>query len=62
MADGKAYIVAYRPAGGDMLDKKLIVFYIIMGLILIGGTVALCLWLFPEIWPSQPDGWLGKLS
>lgn len=35
MADGKAYIVAYRPAGGDMLDKKLIVFYIIMGLILV---------------------------
>ena len=56
LEDGKEHINAYRSKGGDFFDKKLLIFYSLFGLLLIGGSFVLCLYIFPRIIPlSLPE-------
>jgi len=54
LEDGKEHINAYRSKGGDFFDKKLLIFYSLFGLLLIGGSFVLCLYIFPRIIPFGP--------
>jgi hypothetical protein len=54
LEDGKEYINAYRPTGGNFFDKRLVIFYSLFGLLLIGGSFVLCLYIFPRIFPFGP--------
>lgn len=49
LTDGKEHIAAYRPERGGVYDKKLMVFYVALGLVLIGGAILISLWVFPKI-------------
>ena len=55
LEDGKEHINAYRSKGGDFFDKKLLIFYSLFGLLMIGGSFLFCLYIFPRIFP-YPDG------
>ncbi|MGD9300077.1 MAG: hypothetical protein PVI13_00785 [Desulfobacterales bacterium] len=49
LEDGREHMDAYRSKGGDLLDKKLIIFYSLFALVVIGGSFVLCLYIFPRI-------------
>jgi cell division protein FtsI/penicillin-binding protein 2 len=49
LEDGRQQILAYGAGRSTVYDRKLMVFYAILGLILLGGTLAVCLWLLPKI-------------
>ena len=53
LEDGKEYIDAYRSKGGDFFDKKLLIFYSLFGLLIIGGSFILCLYIIPRIFPYE---------
>ena len=51
--DGKEYINAYRCLGGDFLNKKLLMFYALFALLIIGGSFILSLYIIPRIFPHE---------
>ena len=61
LSDGKEYIGAFRDTGGILFDKKLVVFYSLFGLLILGGSLVICLWVFPKIWPIIPGGDRGNV-
>jgi len=57
LEDGKEHINAYRSKGGDFFDKKLLIFYSLFGLLLIGGSFIFCLYIYPRIYQyGYPNG------
>ena len=57
LEDGKEHINAYRSKGGDFFDKKLLIFYSLFGLLLIGGAFIFCLYIYPRIYQyGYPNG------
>ena len=58
LKNGKEYIDAYRSARGGIFDKKLVVFYMLFALVIIGGSFILSLYIFPRI---LPDAILSRL-
>ena len=54
LEDGKEHINAYRNRGGDFLDKKLLIFFSLFALLIIGGSLVICLWVFPKVWRIIP--------
>ena len=54
LEDGKEHINAYRSKGGDFLDKKLLIFYSLFAFVIIGGSLAICLWVLPKVWRIIP--------
>ena len=56
LEDGKEHINTYRSKRGGFLNKKLIVFYSLFALLVIGGSFLICLVIFPKIWPISPGG------
>ena len=50
LEDGKDHINTYRPRGGDFIDKKLLIFYSLFALVMIGGSLVLCLYVIPRIY------------
>ena len=53
LEDGKEYINAYRCIGGDFVNKKLLMFYAIFALLIIGGSFILSLYIIPRIFPNE---------
>jgi hypothetical protein len=51
LEDGREHISAYRPKGGGFFNRKIIAFYSMFSLLLIGGSFVLCLYVFPWIFP-----------
>ena len=49
--DGKAYIEAYRPMRGNFFDKKVLLFFSLFSMRIIGGSFIFCLYIFPRIFP-----------
>jgi hypothetical protein len=49
--DGKAYIEAYRPMRGNFFDKKVLLFFSLFSMLIIGGSFIFCLYIFPRIFP-----------
>jgi hypothetical protein len=49
--DGKAYIEAYRPMRGNFFDKKVLLFFSLFSMLVIGGSFIFCLYIFPRIFP-----------
>ena len=47
LEDGKEHIQTYNGGGGNVLEKNLVVFYVVLGLILLGGALAVSLWRIP---------------
>ena len=42
----------YRGTGSSFTDKRLLLFYSVLMVLLWGGAVFLCLYVFPYIWPE----------
>ena len=42
LEDGKEYIDAYRPERGKFLNKRLLIFYSLFSLLVIGGSLVIC--------------------
>ena len=57
LEDGKEYINAYRPGRGEFLNKRLLIFYSLFSLLVIGGSLVICYWVFPVVWPIDPSGY-----
>ncbi len=53
LEDGKVHIDAYRCMPGDFLNKKLLLFYSLLALLIIGGSFIISLYILPRIFP--PD-------
>ncbi len=49
LEDGKEYINAYRPKSGAFLNKRILVFYSLFALLVIGGSFIFCLYIYPRI-------------
>ena len=62
LEDGKEHIKAYRSKGGDFFDKKLLIFYSLFGLLMIGGSFLFCLYIFPRIFPYPVGKSIPKLA
>ena len=56
LEDGKDYINAYRPERGKFLDKRVLIFYSLFALLMIGGSFIFCLYIFPRIYPYPSPG------
>jgi hypothetical protein len=54
LEDGKEYINAYRPKRGEFLNKRVVIFYSLFALLMIGGSFIFCLYIYPRI--HQFDG------
>ena len=53
LEDGKEYINAYRCIGEDFSNKKLLMFYALFALLMIGGSFFISLYIFPRIFPHE---------
>jgi hypothetical protein len=53
LEDGKEYIDAYRSARDDFFNKKLLIFYTLFALVVIGGSFILSLYVLPRILPDS---------
>jgi hypothetical protein len=53
LEDGKEHIDAYRCIGADFFNKKLLIFYALFTLLIIGGSFFLSLYIFPRIFPYE---------
>jgi hypothetical protein len=57
LEDGKEYINAYRPKRGEFLDKRLLIFFSLFALFMIGGSFIFCLYIYPRIYQyGYPNG------
>ena len=54
--DGKAYIDAYRPMRGDFLNKRVVFFFSIFSILVIGGSFLFCLYIYPRIYQFDNPG------
>ncbi len=45
LEDGRDHINAYRPGRGDFLNKKLLIFYSLFALLVLGGSLLISLWI-----------------
>ena len=50
LEDGTAYIDAYRPRRGKFLNKRVLVFYTLFTLLMVGGSFFFCLYIYPRIY------------
>ena len=50
LEDGKDYINAYRPERGKFLDKRVLIFFSLFALLMIGGSFVFCLYIYPRIY------------
>ena len=50
LEDGKEHINLYRSKGGKFFDKKLLIFYSLFALLIIGGSFVFCLYIYPRIY------------
>ena len=50
LEDGKAYIDAYRPKRGGFFNKRVLIFYSLFALFIIGGSFVFCLYIYPRIY------------
>jgi hypothetical protein len=48
--DGKAHIEAYRPMLGNLFNKKIVLFFSIFSILVIGGSLLFCLYIYPRIY------------
>ena len=56
LEDGRQHIDSYRSKRGDFLNKKLLIFYSLFALFLIGGSIIFCLYIMPRIFQlDNPD-------
>ena len=64
LEDGKEYIDAYRPRRGKFLNKRVLTFYSIFALFVIGGSFVFCLYIYPRIYqyPSLGGKAIPKLA
>ena len=56
LEDGKAYIEAYRPMRGNFLNKRVVFFFSIFSILVIGGSFIFCLYIYPRIYPFDNPG------
>jgi hypothetical protein len=49
--DGRAHIGAYRPMLGSIFNKKGIIFFSIFSILVIGGSLFFCLYIYPRVYP-----------
>jgi hypothetical protein len=57
LEDGKEYINAYRPERGEFLNKRVVIFFSLITLVMIGGALIFCLYIYPRIYPYRfPSG------
>ena len=54
LEDGRDHINAYRSKAGNFFDKKLLIFYSLFTLLVIGGSFVICIWVFPKVWRIIP--------
>ena len=47
--DGKEYIDAYRSVSGNFFDKRIMIFFSLFTLFIIGGSFIFCLYIYPRI-------------
>lgn len=61
--DGKEYINAYRPESRNFLDRRLLIFYSLFTLLIIGGSFVFCLYIFPRIFQfdNLPDNVIANI-
>lgn len=53
--DGREYIRAYRSVGGDLFNKKLLIFYALFTLLIIGGSLILSIYIIPRYFQYEKD-------
>ena len=56
LEDGKEYINAYRPERGEFLNKRVLIFFSLFTLLMIGGAFIFCLYIYPRIYPYSFSG------
>ena len=56
LEDGKDYISAYRPKRGEYLNKRVLIFYSLFALFMIGGSFIFCLYIYPRIYQFGSPG------
>jgi hypothetical protein len=56
LEDGKEHIDAFRSEGGNFLDKKVLIFYSLFALFIIGGSFLFCLYIYPRIYQYSFPG------
>ncbi len=56
LEDGKASIEAYRPMRGNILNKRVVFFFSIFSILVIGGSFIFCLYIYPRIYPFENPG------
>ncbi len=49
LEDSQEYINAYRPNKGDIFNKKVLIFYSLFSIVIIGGSFIFCLYIYPRI-------------
>jgi hypothetical protein len=49
--DGKVYIEAYRPMRGNFFNKRVVLFFSLFSMFIIGGSFILSIYIFPRIIP-----------
>ena len=56
LEDGKDYIDEYRPKRGEFLNKRVLIFYSLFALLIIGGSFVFCLYIYPRIYQYGSPG------
>ena len=56
LEDGKKYIDAYRPKRSDFLNKRVLIFFSLFSLLVIGGSFVFCLYIYPRIYHYGSPG------
>ena len=50
LEDGKKYLDAYRPKREKFLNKRVLIFFSLFALLMIGGSFVFCLYIYPRIY------------
>ena len=57
LEDGREYIDGWRPKLGNYFEKRVLIFYSFIALVIIGGSLFCGLYIFPRVWRlGQYDG------
>jgi hypothetical protein len=56
LEDGKAYIEAYRPMRGKFFNKRVVFFFSLFSILVLGGSLFFCLYIYPRIYPYDFSG------
>ena len=54
--DGKAYIETYRPMRGNFFNKRVVLFFSLFSILVIGGSLFFCLYIYPRIYQFNYPG------